>query len=253
MAVDSGQFAAPEGGAGGADIAPEAPPQPSGFGGFISRRVFGLPVWSWVIILGVGGIIAYFVIRSNTQANAQDVSNTAQAGGLGIDPATGLPYATNGTGGINPGGAFAGETTYDPFANTNALLQQLLNQQQQNTNPPTSPGGNTSPLALPGYDPNTRIYTLPVGMTLAQVAALFGVTAAAFYYNTASPLDRALHDTLQKYGGYKGTETHIFPKGTQVYIAGLNGTNPGAIDTNLLHGQNPVDPIVTGPLGTKAA
>lgn len=87
-----------------------------GFEKFLTSETAGMPNWVWLLVIGAGLGLAYFVpklIGKNTGTSTDQ--GAASAGlGLAIDPTTGLPYAVEG---LVPSGAVAG-TTSTPHAPT---------------------------------------------------------------------------------------------------------------------------------------
>lgn len=205
-----------------AEYAPPPTAQPEG--NFFTRHIGGLPIWGWAAIVVVGvGVAWWFFWRngsSNTSTDAQSVPN-----GLAIDPSSGLPYGTSGQGGLNPAGAFAGETTYDPFANTNSLLQQILNNQQNGVNPPTTTGSSSL----------VNGFAISKGETLNQIAARFGLKGESIYYSN-NPNDVALRGQINTWYGVQGKPGNatqkfanvVIPAGYPVYLGSASTTNQAA-------------------------
>lgn len=121
-----------------------------GIKGFMSAEFAGLPVWVWLLIVGGVGVAVFLVPKlmggsGNTSA-ATDQGSAAANNGMAIDPSTGLPYAVEGSVGY-PQGAISGQggQTSD-MTQTNALLQQLIALESQNTPPPgQTTGGSGAP------------------------------------------------------------------------------------------------------------
>ena len=189
----------------------EAPPS----GNFLTRTFFGLPVWTWGIIVIGGGILAFFLIKN--LGGQQNADTSTSPNGLQIDPTTGLQtYSTGGVnGGINPAGAFAGETQFNPLGDQNALLQQILANQQGNVSPGTSTGTNTL----------VNGYATSGGETLNQSAARYGKQGSTLYYSQAPQLVQ-LKAKINEWWSQQGKPGDpsqkfanvIIPAGTPVYI-----------------------------------
>lgn len=212
----------------------DIPAQPQQ-GNFLTRKIWIFPLWGWVVIIGGGIAIWFFVFRKMGQSN----TDQTQAGGLAIDPSSGLPYQSNGQGGLNPGGALAGDVAFDPNGNTDTLLQQILANEQQNVSPPTTTG--TSVVSTTGYIQANG------NATLSQIAASYGTTATDLVFNPNNAGLKSLLEALHiPFTGQKGYGTYKPQKGTLLFIA-----TPAAIQSGrVTRGRNPGDPI--GLAGTAA-
>jgi len=83
-----------------------------GIGGILKAQTGPLPNWVWLVVIGGGIAIAYFLPKFLAQnSTSQPDATTTNAGtsnsglGLAIDPTTGLPYAVEG---LVPSGATVG-------------------------------------------------------------------------------------------------------------------------------------------------
>lgn len=142
---------------------------------FLQKEIAGLPNWVWLIVIA-GGIAAVYIIpkftkKSTTATTADTATNTGTGAagiGLAIDPTTGLPYAVEG---LVPSGGMG--ATGSDLSSTNALLAQMLtNQQQELTllNMPATPtiqGTIIPPGPSGGVNPPTATAPAPTATATA--------------------------------------------------------------------------------------
>jgi len=95
-------------------------------GGAFSKKIAGLPGWQWAAILGLGGGAVYYLIHKN--------SATAASTSSGIDPATGLPYATEAAQGGGDNGSLQPIIDQLGASSTASPAQDALNKQLQAEN-----------------------------------------------------------------------------------------------------------------------
>ena len=60
----------------------------AGAGELLTRKIGPLPGWQWAALVGAGGGLVWYVVRTRSG------SNLTPAGQAQIDPATGLPYSS---------------------------------------------------------------------------------------------------------------------------------------------------------------
>jgi hypothetical protein len=123
---------------------------------FLTRRLGPAPIWVYLAVLGVGGII---LIRRH-QANAALASNNGQANATGaaIDPATGVPYTTELAEAQTAYQAPPSESVALPsgasYTGTGADLSTFLSAANPTTAPATPTGIGSPPVAgaIPGQN-----------------------------------------------------------------------------------------------------
>lgn len=72
------------------------PPQAGGVGGFLTRRVFGMPLWLVGGIVIIGGVALALYIRGRNAGPSEKALGQSGSSGVGdpnIDPNTGVPYS----------------------------------------------------------------------------------------------------------------------------------------------------------------
>lgn len=124
------------------------PPPPSaggGAGSFLTRRVFGMPLWLVGGIVIIGGVALALYIRGRNQTPSGQALGQSGSTGIGdpnIDPNTGVPYSV--------------EDAIDPNTGLPAYFDLFPPPTTTSSPPPAPPPGPTSqPPPSPGNPPPT--------------------------------------------------------------------------------------------------